>query len=44
MWPSFELVLLASTVRGGVSGLGVVNLFAAVTEFAVIGRPADPSW
>ncbi|SVB90249.1 uncharacterized protein METZ01_LOCUS243103, partial [marine metagenome] len=40
----FEPVLLALAVRGGVSGLGVVNLFAAITEFGVIGRPADPSW
>ena len=44
IWPAFEPVLLALTVRGGVSGLGVINLFAAITEFAVIGRPADLSW
>ena len=44
MYPVFEPYVLALTVRGAVSGLGVVNLFAAVTEFGVIFRPSDRAW
>jgi len=44
MYPGFESVVLALTVRGAVSGLGVVNLFAAVVEFGSIVSPSDPTW
>ena len=44
MFPGFASVLLALTVRGAVSGLGVVNLFAAIVEFGSIVRPSDPTW
>jgi len=44
MYPAFEPYLLALTMRGAVSGLGVVNLFAAITEFGSIVRPSGPAW
>ena len=44
MYPVFAPYVLALTVRGAVSGLGVVNLFAAVTEFGVNFRPSDRAW
>ena len=44
MYPAFEPYLLALTLRGAVSGLGVVNLFAAITEFGSIVRPSGTAW
>ena len=44
MYPAFEPYLLALTMRGAVSGLGVVNLFAAITEFGSIVRPSGTAW
>ena len=41
MYPVFEPYLLALTVRGAVSGWGVVNLVAAGTEFGAIVRPSE---
>lgn len=42
LWPSLELVTRSHFVRGGVSGLGLVNLWAATSEvaglFATRGR------
>ncbi|RZP29292.1 hypothetical protein EVA25_01910 [bacterium] len=44
MYPALEPYLLVQTVRGAVSGLGLINLFAAVTEFGSIVRPSDTAW
>ncbi len=44
MYPMVEPVVLAVSVRGAVSGLGVVNLFAAILEFACIIKPSEPTW
>ncbi len=44
MYPAFEPYVLALTVRGAVSGLGVVNLLAAIIEFGSIDRSAGPLW
>ena len=44
MYPVLEPYLLALPVRGAVSGLGLVNLVAAITEFGSIVRPSDSAW
>ena len=44
MYPLFEPYVLALTVRGAVSGLGLLNLFAAVAEFGAIVRPSETAW
>lgn len=36
LWPSLEAVTRSNLVRGAVSGLGVINLWAAVSELATL--------
>ena len=36
MWPALETVTRSNMVRGAVSGLGVVNLWAAMSELGVL--------
>ena len=36
MWPALEVLTRSNLVRGAVSGLGVVNLWAAMSEFGVL--------
>ena len=43
MYPMFEPIVLAVSVRGAVSGLGVVNLVAAIVEFGCIIKPSEPT-
>jgi len=42
-WPPLHAVLTSNYVRGAISGLGIVNVLAAVTEIAEIfeGRPGS---
>ncbi len=44
-WPPLQALVTSNYVRGAVSGLGVVNVLAAVGEIADIfsGRAATPS-
>jgi hypothetical protein len=35
-WPPLRTVLTNDFVRGGVSGLGVVNLFAGLADLALV--------
>jgi len=47
-WPPLQSLLTNNYVRGGVTGLGLVNLFAGFTELALVfaSRPhrfGDPS-
>lgn len=44
MYPAFEPYLLALSVRGAVSGLGVINLFAAIMDFGSIVSGSDTAW
>jgi hypothetical protein len=43
-WPPLHAVLTSNYVRGAVSGLGVINVLAAVGEIAEVfsGRPSTP--
>ena len=36
MWPALEVLTRSNLVRGAVSGLGVVNLWAAMSELGVL--------
>jgi hypothetical protein len=36
MWPAFETLTRSNLIRGAVSGLGVLNLWAAVSELGVL--------
>ena len=36
MWPALEALTRSNLVRGAVSGLGVVNLWAAMSELGVL--------
>jgi hypothetical protein len=36
MWPALEILTRSNLVRGAVSGLGVVNLWAAMSELGVL--------
>jgi hypothetical protein len=36
LWPAFEAVLCSNLVRGAVSGLGLINLGAAMAELATL--------
>jgi len=36
MWPALEVLTRSNLVRGAVSGLGVVNLWAATSELVVL--------
>jgi len=36
LWPALEQVTRSNLVRGAVSGLGVVNLWAAMAELATL--------
>ena len=36
MWPALETLTRSNLIRGAVSGLGVVNLWAAVSELGVL--------
>ena len=44
-WPPLHAVLTSNYVRGAVSGLGVVNVLAAVGQIAEVfsGRPSAPA-
>jgi hypothetical protein len=41
-WPALRVVLANNFVRGAVSGLGVVNLFAGFADLAYFFTPRDP--
>jgi len=36
MWPALETLTRSNLIRGAVSGLGVVNLWAAMSELGVL--------
>jgi hypothetical protein len=36
MWPALETLTRSNLIRGAVSGLGVVNLWAAISELGVL--------
>jgi hypothetical protein len=36
MWPALETLTRSNMIRGAVSGLGVVNLWAATSELCVL--------
>jgi hypothetical protein len=36
MWPALETLTRSNMIRGAVSGLGVVNLWAAMSELGVL--------
>jgi hypothetical protein len=36
MWPALEALVRSNLVRGAVSGLGVINLWAAMSELGVL--------
>jgi hypothetical protein len=36
MWPALETLTRSNLTRGAVSGLGVVNLWAAISELGVL--------
>jgi len=36
LWPALEAVTRSNLVRGAVSGLGVINLWAAMSELAML--------
>ena len=36
LWPAFEVVTRSNLVRGAVSGLGLINLWAAMAELATL--------
>jgi hypothetical protein len=38
LWPAVEAVAKSNLVRGAVSGLGIVNLWAAMSEVSVLFR------
>lgn len=42
-WPPLQQILTNNYVRGGVTGLGLVNLFAGFTELALVfaSRPTQ---
>lgn len=44
-WPPLRTLLTNNFVRGAVSGLGIVNLFAGFTDLAYLfnGRPSSAS-
>ena len=42
-WPPLRTVLTNNFVRGAVSGLGVVNLFAGLADFASLFAARPPS-
>ena len=42
LWPALEVLVGNGYVRGAVSGLGVLNLAAAVTECLGFFRPKAP--
>jgi hypothetical protein len=45
MWPPLQSILSNNYVRGAVTGLGVVNLFAGFADllFVFAARPSSPS-
>ena len=42
-WPALHALLTSNYVRGAISGLGIINVLAAVTEIAELfdGRPGS---
>jgi hypothetical protein len=36
LWPALEVVTRSNLVRGAVSGLGLINLWAAMAELATL--------
>jgi hypothetical protein len=44
-WPTLRELLTNNFVRGAVTGLGLVNLYAGFADLAIVfaGRPAHPS-
>ena len=44
-WPALRELLTNNFVRGAVTGLGLVNLYAGFADLAIVfaGRPAHPS-
>ena len=36
LWPAFSAVTRSNLVRGAVSGLGIINLWAAMSELAAM--------
>jgi hypothetical protein len=36
LWPALEMVTRSNLVRGAVSGLGIINLWAAMAELATL--------
>jgi hypothetical protein len=44
-WPALRELLTNNFVRGAVTGLGLVNLYAGFADLAIVfaGRPAPPS-
>ena len=36
LWPALEAVTRSNPVRGAVSGLGIINLWAAMSELAAL--------
>ena len=44
-WPALRELLTNNFVRGAVTGLGLVNLYAGFADLAIVfaGRPAQPS-
>ena len=41
-WPSLRMLMTNNFVRGAVSGLGVVNLFAGFADLALLFATRDP--
>jgi hypothetical protein len=41
LWPALQPLLTNNFVRGGVSGLGVLNLLAGVAELAPVFTPRE---
>ena len=44
-WPALRELLTNNFVRGAVTGLGLVNLYAGFADLAIVfaGRPGNPS-
>lgn len=42
IWPGLQSLLTNNFVRGAVTGLGVVNLFAGFADLAFVFAPREP--